>query len=109
MKFKAAIFDLDGTLLDTLLDLAHCMNAVLQRNNLPARQIENYKYYVGEGMEMLIRNVTEGLDINDEITASLFSGMRDEYGQKWHIHTQPYNGINELLSKLLEKDIELNV
>lgn len=110
MKYESVIFDLDGTLLDTLLDLAYCMNAVLEQNGLPTRPIENYKYYVGEGMDMLIRNVTQGMEgVNEDKIKALFTGMREVYGNNWDVYTQPYEGINELLDKLLEKDLELNV
>ena len=55
MKFKAVIFDLDGTLLDTLTDLANSMNNVLKNFNYPVHDIEKYRYFVGDGVESLIK------------------------------------------------------
>ena len=55
MSFRAVLFDLDGTLLDTLEDLADTTNAVLRRNGLPEHPLEPYRYFVGDGAENLLR------------------------------------------------------
>ena len=54
MKYKAVIFDLDGTLLDTLEDIADATNSVLSRFGFPQHNFQTYKYFVGEGMESRI-------------------------------------------------------
>ncbi|RPJ73536.1 MAG: HAD family hydrolase, partial [Desulfobacteraceae bacterium] len=55
MRFKAVIFDLDGTLLDSLEDLADAMNSVLARNRLPSHPVEAYRCFVGDGIAMLVQ------------------------------------------------------
>ena len=59
MDFKAVLFDLDGTLLDSLEDLADSMNAVLRREGYPEHPVEAYKYFVGDGIEALARRAEE--------------------------------------------------
>ena len=69
MKNKAIIFDLDGTLIDSLEDIAVCMNQVLEELNIPSHKIEDYKYFVGGGISILVDNA---LDKNtDEETKEL--------------------------------------
>jgi phosphoglycolate phosphatase-like HAD superfamily hydrolase len=58
MQFKAVLFDLDGTLLDTLGDLANSMNGVLKRRGFPQHERELYKQFVGDGMEVLVRRAS---------------------------------------------------
>jgi hypothetical protein len=53
-KYSAVIFDMDGTLLDTLEDLGACMNRVLERSGYPVHPIEAYKYFVGDGIRNLV-------------------------------------------------------
>ena len=53
--FQAIIFDLDGTLLDTLQDLADSMNGALSHFGFPVHELDKYKYFVGDGMENLVR------------------------------------------------------
>ena len=55
MKYKAVIFDLDGTLLDTLQDLADSMNHVLESEGLPIHETEKYRYFVGNGAYNLVK------------------------------------------------------
>ncbi len=78
MKFLAVLFDLDGTLLDTLGDIAHSMNAVLERNEFPPHPVERYKQYVGGGIgELARRALPEGH--NDEgLVQALSEQMRRE-------------------------------
>ena len=77
MDFKAVIFDLDGTLLDTLEDLADSMNCVLERNRLPQHELAAYRYFVGDGIDMLVRYIEEyradGFLINSVKSCNSFS------------------------------------
>ena len=59
MQFRGIVFDLDGTLLDTLEDLGNSMNSVLQRCGFPDHPLESYKYFVGDGVESLVRRQTD--------------------------------------------------
>ncbi len=54
---KAIIFDLDGTLIDSVLDIALCMNEVLKELNLKSYEIEEYNYFLGGGIDVLVNNV----------------------------------------------------
>ena len=83
MDFKAVIFDLDGTLLDTLEDLADAMNAVLQNNRLPQHELAAYKYFVGDGIDMLVRRALP-FEIADEEELNRFiREMKREYAGRW--------------------------
>lgn len=100
MQFKAIIFDLDGTLLDTLADIANSMNSVLQKHGFPQRAINNYRYYVGEGMAKLVENVLENIVVAEAQKAVLLHDMKAEYSSRWMEKTKPYEGIAELFSAL---------
>ncbi len=109
MKFKAVVFDLDGTLLDTLDDLATAMNIVLAEQNYPAHQTEAYKYFVGNGLRSLVeRSFPEGKRDAENIDRGLFA-MRQEYGNRWGNQTKPYTGICEMLSALVEKGLKIAI
>jgi phosphoglycolate phosphatase len=99
MKFLAVLFDLDGTLLDTLEDIAASMNAALARNGYPPHPVERYRQYVGGGMDDLARKaLPDGCD--DETARSLAADMRSEYSMRWADRTRPYPGIRTLLDGL---------
>jgi phosphoglycolate phosphatase len=109
MKFKAVIFDLDGTLLDTINDLANSMNSVLQKNGFPIHNIEKYKYFVGGGVEhLVIRSLPPGYS-DDNIISKITHEYREEYKQRWAETTKPYPGIPELLTGLTDLGIIINV
>ena len=97
MRHKAVLFDLDGTLLDTLEDLANCMNTVLQRFGFPGHETALYKYYVGDGVENLVlRAFPEGRRAGVTMAQGV-AAMREEYERRWAESTRPYEGIPELL------------
>lgn len=109
MKFKAAVFDLDGTLLDTLDDLADSVNSVLAAYNYPIHGVEKYKYFVGDGMRTLMqRTLPEGKRDDQSVEAGL-SAMRDEYAKRWNSKTRPYEGIMEMLKGLGDRGVKLSV
>ena len=104
MKVASVIFDLDGTLLDTLQDLTDSVNTVLARHNMPLRDIEEIRRFVGNGIPMLIRRAVRA-GTSDEEIALCTQEMLDYYAEHCDIKTAPYPGVNELLSLLREKGI----
>lgn len=109
MKYQAVIFDLDGTLLNTLLDLAGAMNEVLQRLGFPEHPPEAYKYFVGDGMVNLARRALPEAERREEMVIRAAEALREEYGRRWQRLTHPYPGIPELLQALNRLGIKLGV
>ncbi len=105
---KAIIFDLDGTLIDSLEDIAVCMNQVLKELNLPYYEIEDYKYFVGGGISILVDNALDK-DIAQEIKDEVTSRFKEVYDQKLHKKTLPYEGIYELLDELEKLDFKIGI
>ncbi|MCT7526539.1 HAD family hydrolase [Aliarcobacter cryaerophilus] len=104
---KTVIFDLDGTLLDSIEDIASSMNKVLESLQLPTHKIEDYKHFVGGGVDILVENAlsNQSKEIKDEVTKR----FKIEYDGKLHSKTLPYDGIYELLDELKKLDINLAV
>lgn len=100
MNPHAVLFDLDGTLLDTLEDLADSMNAVLARHGLSAHPLEAYRYFVGDGVINLVRRALGGPGRDDECVHRLVAEMREQYARRWDRKTRPYEGIPPLLDAL---------
>lgn len=97
MKFRAIIFDLDGTLIDSLEDLADAMNNVLKKNRFPAHPADAYKYFIGDGMEKLVERALPVEQRDPETIARCIAAMKREYpGQGGH-KTRPYEGIPEVI------------
>lgn len=97
MKFKAVIFDLDGTLLNTLDDLADSMNSVLEHNHLPPHPPEAYRYFVGDGMDMLVQRALPFRVAGHDELRRLVREMKSEYARRWLCRTRPYPGVPEML------------
>lgn len=105
---KAVIFDLDGTLLNTLDDLADSTNYALSKFGYPTRTIEEVRQFVGNGVAKLIeRAIPEGKNNpNFEKCLAIF---KENYAQNMYNKTAPYNGIIEMLSNLKSKGIKIAV
>jgi phosphoglycolate phosphatase len=100
LKYPGIIFDLDGTLLDTIEDLADSMNQVLTDLGFPTHTLGAYKYFVGEGVEALIRRALPEDQLRPELLDQCLGAFREEYGRRWENKTRPYPGIPELLDHL---------
>lgn len=99
MKYKLVIFDMDGTILNTLDDLADSVNAVLAKHGYPVRTLEEVRLFVGNGIRRLIeRAVPDGLSVEniDRVHQDFLAYYQQHCAEK----TKPYEGVTELLRRL---------
>ncbi len=108
-KIKAAFFDLDGTLLDTIEDIADSMNLVLEENGLPIYPIDSYKGFVGDGIRELVRRTLPETSRTAVEIDRMVEAMTAEYNQRWRMKTKLYPGIGDMLEMLVENGIRLAV
>jgi phosphoglycolate phosphatase len=99
---KAIIFDLDGTLLDTISDLGNSMNRVLMGLGFPVHGPADYKIFVGEGMRNLVVRALPEEDRREETIRKCVSAFQEEYGRSWKKETRPYEGVPQLLTRVEE-------
>ena len=104
---QAVIFDLDGTLLDTLTDLANSANHVLTQLGLPTHSREAFRYFVGNGIEKLVQRILP--DDRQDLHARTLQLLRHHYSEHWADTTAPYPGITSLLDSLSSKNIPFAV
>ena len=108
MPYTAAVFDLDGTLLDTLEDLYRATNAALSAHSLPLRTRDEVRMFVGNGVEMLIRRaVPEGSE--EGLILGVLDDFKTTYAAICEEHTAPYDGVLPLLTALRERGIRVAV
>ena len=109
MQFKAVIFDLDGTLLDTLEDIVDSTNSMLSQFGFPHHDLQTYKYFVGEGIEKLVRRALPKEKNEENFIAHCVTLMREEYSRRWANKTRPYLKIPELLDTLTSRGIKMAI
>lgn len=97
MKFEAIIFDLDGTLLDTLEDIADSANNVLARRGYAAHEAGDYKLMIGAGVRKLVERMLPRGAGEPGLIDRCLAEMREEYGRNWKNKTRPYDGVPEML------------
>ena len=103
---KAVIFDLDGTLLDTIEDIADSMNYVLGKYGYPQHTVAEYKLFVGDGAANLVKRSVRGIVAQEDVLLLLENGYRAEYLKRHADKTKPYDGIPELLSTLTGRGVK---
>ena len=99
---KTIIFDLDGTILDTLVDLKNAVNHGLKSRNLPEKDLEFVRIAIGNGTKVLIKRCTP-CNISEEERQIVFDTFKSYYFQHFTDNTRPYPGMVEMLKKLKEK------
>lgn len=107
---KAVIFDLDGTLANTIESLTYCGNRALRKFGLPEFEEADYKYFVGDGAAVLVRRA---LDKAGDTGLIHFQEVFEEYSRLFEkdcmYHVRPYEGIRELLEELKKRQIRIAV
>ena len=106
--YKAVIFDLDGTLLDTLEDLKNSVNFALRESGYPERTTDEVRRFIGNGViKLMTRATPDGID--EEAFEKCFNTFRSHYLEHMYDNTKPYEGITDLLNILKEKGIKTAV
>ena len=108
MKYKLAIFDMDGTILDTLVDLAEAVNYALRKAGLPERSLQEVRSYLGNGMLRLIR-LAAPEDASAELLAELKETFTEYYKAHCSANTRPYDGVVELIEELRARGVKTAV
>ena len=106
--YKVFIFDLDGTLLDTLQDLANAVNYALRRHGMPEHSIDDVRRFVGNGVRLLMERAVPNGAGNPQFEAA-FATFRQYYMEHSLDTTRPYDGIPELLRALKQRGCRLAV
>jgi phosphoglycolate phosphatase len=109
MRYRAVLFDLDGTLLDTLDDLATAANRVLAAGGLPVHPVDAYRYFVGDGMRTLVERILPAALRSTAFVDEAVTAFQREYAQNWHDCSRPYPGIAALLDRLTEDGLRLSI
>ena len=107
-KYDAVIFDLDGTLMDTLEDLADAVNEILQRNGYPVRTYEHVRRIVGNGLKQtLTLCLPEGT--KEDVIERLLPDFAAFYQENCQIKTKPYDGIKDVLRELSARGYQMAI
>jgi len=108
LKKKAVIFDLDGTLVDSIKDIAISMNQVLKKLGYAEHPLDDYQQFVGDGALMLVQN-TLPLNVSKETLKEALILFKKAYGGGIHPHSKVYKGIYDMLNILTKNNLIITV
>lgn len=107
-RINTVIFDMDGTVLDTLDDLAASVNYVLQKYGMPARSKKEYRLFFGNGIRYALRCAVPP-QYSDEVVDGMIPLFREYYNQHCLDRTVPYSGIPELMEELKKQGYKMAI
>lgn len=107
-KYKLAIFDLDGTLLNTIGGIAKSMNNVLHSHNLPIHDIEKYTSFVGNGLKILAKRAL-GFDVSDDELDGYYKKLLVQYEKHYMLDIAPYDGVINMLREITKKGYKIAI
>lgn len=105
--YAAALFDLDGTLVDSLADIAAAMNHTLAAHGLPTHPLEAYRRFVGEGVRRLVERALPRERL--ELAETILADYQRRYAEHLLVHTAPFPGIAQLLDALAARGLAVAV
>lgn len=106
----AVLFDLDGTLLNSLADLANAGNAVLRAHGFADHPEDAYRYFVGDGIRVLVRRILPAaVRDDDELADQILSEFRERYAHGWNVRSHLYPGVIDMLAELERRNLAMAV
>lgn len=105
----AVVFDLDGTLLDSLEDIANASNAVLEEIGRRPHPVEDYRAFVGSGVAVLFERALAAEAPDRALIERCSRLFAAEYAKTWNVHTHPFAGVPELLDALADRGLPMGV
>jgi phosphoglycolate phosphatase len=109
LRYDGVVFDLDGTLVDTLEDIADAMNRVLALEGAPAHTYQAYRYLIGHGIRNLVTEALPPELRGDDSVARCYSRMIEDYGRNSLVKTRPYEGVPELVRALRDEGVPMAI
>jgi phosphoglycolate phosphatase len=109
IKYKAIIFDLDGTLINSLSDIADSVNRVLSVHGFPIHSTDAYRCFIGNGAMTLIQRALPDDQRNEKTIQICHKEFKNDYRQHWNDKTSVYDGIKEMLDALCARNIRLSI
>jgi len=109
MSYTVVIFDLDGTLLDSLTDIANAANEVLAESGFPVHAVDAYRFLVGDGVAMLFERALPEMRRETALIERCVEAFRKTYEHHWNQRSRPYEGIAEMLDALVRSERKLAV
>jgi phosphoglycolate phosphatase len=109
MEYKGVIFDMDGTLLNTLEDLANAMNRALEERGFPTHPVKAYRYFVGNGAAKLVSRALPPEKRDEDLVSGCMKAFLEEYDRTWNRKTKAYDGVAELLDALTLKGMPMAI
>ena len=109
MSIRGVVFDLDGTLLNSLADIANAANAVLGEIDQPTHGVASYRRFVGGGVRVLFRRALSDGESSDALLDHCVELFKPQYEQTWHVESRLYDGIRQLLDELVDRGYLLGV
>ncbi len=106
---SAVLFDLDGTLLNTLVDLADATNRALASLAFPTRDVDEYRYLVGDGAVMLVTRALPEDRRDPQTIEKCLEIYREEYARNMYTKTRPYPGVEEMLDQVATRGLKMAV
>lgn len=108
-NYDICVFDLDGTLIDSLGDLAYSCNEALRLHGMPVHDIDKYRFFVGSGIKNLIKRSMLDKSDDETLLQRVYDSFTALYAENCLVRTKPYDGIKEMLAVLKDRGVKLCV
>lgn len=106
-QYNVCVFDLDGTLINSITDLANSCNEALSLHSLPTHPVNSYNHFVGSGIKNLIKRCMGEKSLDEDLVTDVLKTFNNIYNEKCLENTRPYDGIPQLISDLRDNNVKI--